>query len=404
MALVQGLFALVSRQAGKLLNTAFGWATMLLFGKVQKDRQLTLSVICLGSVVWIVVTLSVAFPRLGTFLLTFVPVPDWVDDSYIRLVMLVAALIVPAIVGLLSLRLATEENKDSAIKTILRGYPTTLALALTLIMLTVFAPILQLRVIARRWTTAHVPVMVEPPEYLEVVGQLERALGADGVNTRRERASWLVRFPTKILTLLAGRFVSGLVADQLTVLHADQLEVMLHPADLVISGKEETVSRARATVAETLTFSDANLTWTKEAMELEDRVRALWRNLHARRDGFSLQSAVQELKAVDQDVRAAKLPYEEWEVLNRAVAQADRTLLAMATGKLDRPTDLIESSDRIAAARVVPAPPSPAERVRARTAKLAGLLFLVWLGRKRPEGRQILSVGNVVNMARAAVR
>ena len=32
MALMQALIALLSRQAGRLLNMAFGWATMLLFG------------------------------------------------------------------------------------------------------------------------------------------------------------------------------------------------------------------------------------------------------------------------------------------------------------------------------------------------------------------------------------
>ena len=79
---------------------------MLLFGKVQKDRQLVLSIICLAQVVWIVVTLGVAFPRLGTFLFSVVPVPDWIDDSYVRLGMLVAAVLLPAVIGLLSLRLA----------------------------------------------------------------------------------------------------------------------------------------------------------------------------------------------------------------------------------------------------------------------------------------------------------
>ncbi len=63
MVLVQGLLALVTRQASKLLNTAFGWATMLLFGQVPQDRQLALSAITFGSVLWLTVLIGIAFPR-----------------------------------------------------------------------------------------------------------------------------------------------------------------------------------------------------------------------------------------------------------------------------------------------------------------------------------------------------
>ena len=65
MAIIQGLLALIARQASKLLNTAFGWATILLFGKVSEDRQIYLSVIALGSVAWLVVLLGLLISRVG---------------------------------------------------------------------------------------------------------------------------------------------------------------------------------------------------------------------------------------------------------------------------------------------------------------------------------------------------
>jgi hypothetical protein len=43
MALIQGLIAALLRSAGKILNTAFGWATMTLFGRVPQERQVYLS-------------------------------------------------------------------------------------------------------------------------------------------------------------------------------------------------------------------------------------------------------------------------------------------------------------------------------------------------------------------------
>src|SRR5919108_6359501 len=97
MAIVQALLAMVFRSAGKLLNTAFGWATMMLFGRVPQDRQIYLSLVSFGSVIWLLALVGIAFPKLGTFLLSFVPLPDWVDRKWVRLAMLAAALVIPPI-------------------------------------------------------------------------------------------------------------------------------------------------------------------------------------------------------------------------------------------------------------------------------------------------------------------
>ena len=40
--------------------------------------------------------LGIVFPSFATFLLAFVPLPDWVDRTWVRLAMLAAAAIVPA--------------------------------------------------------------------------------------------------------------------------------------------------------------------------------------------------------------------------------------------------------------------------------------------------------------------
>ena len=50
MAIIQAVMALATKSAGKLLNTVFGWATMMLFGKVPADRQIYLSVMAMSSV------------------------------------------------------------------------------------------------------------------------------------------------------------------------------------------------------------------------------------------------------------------------------------------------------------------------------------------------------------------
>src|SRR5258708_25089193 len=115
---------------GKILNTSFGWATILLFGKVSKSRQPYLLSISLGSVLWIMFVLGTIFPKFAAFVLTFVTLPDWIDDNWVRLAMLGAAVFLPAVIGILSLLMFESERRPQGImnriKAVLRGYPNTL--------------------------------------------------------------------------------------------------------------------------------------------------------------------------------------------------------------------------------------------------------------------------------------
>jgi hypothetical protein len=406
MVVVQGLVAMLTRQASKLLNTVFGWATMLLFGKVPQDKQLALSAISFGSVLWLVVLIGIAFPAVGVFLLSFVPIPRWVDQSWIRIAMVVAAVVIPLIVGLLARRIAraTGSKRGEGLGAILRGYPITLGLALTLIMLTLVAPLMQARQIIRRWSTTHVPVIVEPPEYLTVVSQVEKALGGEGMRTTPHRASWMIRVPTKVLTLLAGRAFASFVADQLTVLRGKDFEVMIHPADMVISGKEETATRVRVTIAERLIFSDANLTWTKEANEIEDQLTALWKEMRVRDAAFTTTLAPARLAAIQEQVHQTVLPYEEWEVIARSIARVDEAILAVAAGVVRQPAEVEEMNGEIAAARMRPENAAARERKVAAIVGAVGFGVLTLLGRKMPEARGALRPGNLLAIARMFIR
>jgi hypothetical protein len=348
MAIVQALLAFAFRSAGKVLNTAFGWATVMIFGKVPQDRQIYLSVIAFGSVGWIVAVLGIIFPSFATFLLAFVPLPDWVSRTWVRLTMLAAAIVIPLVVGFVSTRMLDPADRPKGaaplLTEILKGYPYTLALAITLVMMTVLAPIMKLRTIVKRWSTRHVPVIVESEDYLEVVADLEKALDAGGFQVERRPASAMLRFPTKVLTTLAGGAVDDLVADKLTSLESDRVEVLLHPSDVVISGKEKDAARANAIVAQQLAFSRAYMTWTKEANELEDRLRKIWVTLRqqARRPGVVEHNA-SRLAAVEHDLQKLELPYEEWEVLFREKLMVERALLQLKARLVDRPLEPTEA-------------------------------------------------------------
>src|SRR5438067_2335449 len=129
MAILQAIFLLLLRQLGRVLNTAFGWATSLLFGQVPKQRQSYLSAIALVSLVWLVAAIGVLMPRVGAYLLAFVTLPAWVPHPWIRLAMLAAACLLPAVNGGLSLLLREPQDRPADrygfLAAVLRGYPYT---------------------------------------------------------------------------------------------------------------------------------------------------------------------------------------------------------------------------------------------------------------------------------------
>lgn len=220
MAILQAVLALLFRSAGRLLNTAFGWATTMLFGKVPQDRQI----------------------------------------------------------------------------------------------------------------------------YLSVVADVEQALDRGGFEVERQQASWMLRLPTKVLTTLAGGAIDDLVADQLTVLRSDRLEVLLHPSDLVVNGAERDAARANAIIAEQLAFTPAYMTWSKEANEIEDRLRKIWITLRQQAERPGMHNRLAErLAAVEHDLRTLELSYEEWEVLFREKLMVERALLQVKADLVDRPLDLTEA-------------------------------------------------------------
>jgi hypothetical protein len=137
-----------------------------------------------------------------------------------------------------------------------------------------------------------------------------------------------------VLTTLAGGAVQDLVADDLTSLHGDSLELLLHPSDLVISGRELDAARARGILARELTYTPAYMTWDKEAMELEDRLRDVRRVLRTHADGRAdpdaLTYAEARLVETRRAIEDAKFPFDEWEVLFREQLLLERDLLRAA--------------------------------------------------------------------------
>ncbi len=324
MALFAPLLAFIGRQVGRIVQMAFGWATILLFGRVPQRKQLLLAGVALGSILWVVTLIGVLVPDVGAWLIAFVPAPDFIDEGLMRLVMLVLAILLPLAVGAGGLMLMdpTDRPKGMGGKAVqvLRGYPYAAVLSLVILFLLVVAPIFKLRTIIKRWEDAHIPIVIKPDGYDLVAGELEAAVDAAGLELTRARAPRVLEAPSRLLATVGGESVRRLVPDRIVMLRAEDLEVTIHPSDVAVAGSKQTVARARAAVADRLTRTEAYLTASEEAQEVEDVLRAL-------RNPDHREEALAALEAIDARLARLTVPYEEWEVLYRQRLQIERDLL-----------------------------------------------------------------------------
>src|SRR5690349_3994497 len=168
MAIIGSLFALLGRFVGRVLTTTLGWASLLLCGRIPQDRQIWLAVLTFGSLAWVALAIGIVVPSVGSFLLAALPVPSWVPEDLVRLVMLVGALVLPALIGGVTLLLQDPEDRPKGIdllKQVALGYALVPTLAVTLVVLAIAGTLGKLDSLVHRRQDAHVPLVVRPGRY-----------------------------------------------------------------------------------------------------------------------------------------------------------------------------------------------------------------------------------------------
>jgi len=323
VTIIGGLFSLLGRFAGQILNTTLGWATLLLFGKVPQSRQTLLLVIVFGSLVWVALVIGIAAPPVGTLLIASVPLSNEVDPNWIRIGMLTGALAVPVAIGLAAAFVsedATERNPRALISSGIRGYPFAITLTLILGLLAVVAIGRKMRSLSHRWEDSHIPMVVKPGAYDAVLADVEEALNDAELKVNPRDAGTLLSGPPKILDKIAGRGLGSLVPDRLMVLVGQDIEVLVYPSDLAISGTRDHVARARAALASRVSNAHAYLTTSAESQKVEDVLDKI------RDDGrrTAPEQTLAQLHRVDERLASLAVPYEEWQVLYRLRLQLER--------------------------------------------------------------------------------
>jgi hypothetical protein len=359
VAFLAGIFGVIGRFAGRVLTTTLGWASSLLFGRVPQSRQIVLALITFGSVIWAALVVGIVLPDVGAFLVAVVPAPDAIDRGWIRLAMLIGALIVPAVVGgttLFVLDPAARPRGRALAAQVLRGYPLCAALAITLVILALVGIVRFVHHRAIGWVDAHVPIVVHPGGYDRVVADLERALDDAGLAVERRPAPLPLAIPGRMLGRIAGPAIRALMPGRPIELVGKDLEIGLYPSDISIGGKKAIVARARAAIATGLTSTAASMTTSAEAQAVEAILERLTK---ARVAGAEPGSAVTDLAtagstlaAVDRQLASLDVPHDEWEILYRKRLQVERDLLAgRAPGSVATTDETTPLTDRVDASR-----------------------------------------------------
>lgn len=324
VAILAGIIGMLGRFAGQVLNTTLGWATLLLFGKVPQKRQTLLLVIVFGSLIWVALVVGVLVPPVGDLIVSAVPRPDFIPESWVRMGILAGAILLPLLIGLAALFVSAKRERSLVgnILTVLRGYPFAAVLTLVLVLLAIVGTWRKLRSLAHRWTDAHVPIVVMPGGYDAVLADLVAGLKQAGIEVAATDAGVLLSGPPKLLDLIAGRGLGELVPDRLMVLHGHDLEVLVYPSDIAISGTAALLARARAALAVRVSDAPAYLTTSAEAQHVEDQLRQI---RHAA-GSQSLDASLAALHRIDEQLASLTVDHDEWEVLYRERLQAEQEL------------------------------------------------------------------------------
>jgi len=312
MALIASFFALIGRFVGRVLTTTLGWASILLFGRVPQDRQVWLAVITFGSLAWVATVVGILVPDLGTVLLAAAPLPDWVPDDLIRIAMLATAVVLPAVLGGITLLLQDPEDRPKGrelAEQVVRGYLLVPALALSIAVLAVAGTIRKLDSLVHRRQDAHVAMVVRPGRYDALVDTLETTLRDGELVTARSAGPAVLTVPARLLARIAGRGIAALVPDRLIELRGPTVAIAVYPTDLAITGSKDAVPKARALVARDVPSHDAWFTTTKEAQKLEDRLAAL--------ETADPEVIRQELPELDRRLLNLTVDQDTFEVLYR---------------------------------------------------------------------------------------
>ncbi|MFL5278686.1 MAG: phage holin family protein [Myxococcales bacterium] len=328
MAILQALISLISRSAGKILNAAFGWAVLALFGRTTPKEQTVLSAVVAAAAAWPLLLVGVAFPKAMVFVVSFVPLSKSVPSGILRIVWIVLALVVPLIVGsVIAARAPKNALPESRLKRLLRGFQVTFALAAAFLLMLVIAPALKIVNAVKGRKDVRLPALVQEGAGKEFMSALVAALSLYAIEMRSAEPPWHLTAPATVLKKLGGRAFANFVGEDPQYRVSQDLQVNLNPNELLLRGKERALLRAQSVAQEVMAPRCIFSCMDARAQDLEQQIKRVWRVLAERpRDHRASAALIRRRDEIARELARSEVPFDEWQIVYRELLQLDRAL------------------------------------------------------------------------------
>ena len=333
MTILISVGGFIFRFAEGFLTTSLGWASNLMFGRVPRSHQIFVTLMLAGSLLWLFLLIAFLVPGVSGFFLQTTPHPNQIDQPLrplLGIAILVGLVVVPLIVGAAAYLVPADGERRRGLGIVgelLRGYLLVPVLLLLLVFLTVVGITRKVRSVTRRWSDVHIPIVVKPKGYDQLVTDLGLTLTAMDLPVVAEDAPRVLSFPAWLLSHVAGENVRKLRPDRLIELEGEDLRVGVYPSDIAISGPDPVRIRARAAILSRLATTAAYLTTSAESQAIEDRLHQIADRFRTT-TGAPAGEVAAALAAIDEVLLELEVPTDEWDILYRSRLQVERDALA----------------------------------------------------------------------------
>jgi hypothetical protein len=345
VAIISVLFSFIGKKIGTILQAIFGWSVTALFGRLPKKKQLAVTVALILSIAWPVFVIGSFFPAVAGWVLAILPLEKWVGPTVLRVVWIALAVISAPIVGML-VHWAAPAKKTTLPKAALNGYPLALGFFIAFITTAITVPIVKVVSILRGWAESHVYMQPRAGRYDSVLHELAEACVRAGLEPRIDAPPRRMTIATDVLKTLAKGAVSPIVAEHVKVVYAKGLEMYLYPSDLLIRGEDDVVARVRAMLTRTDVDRDAYLVGTEAGQTIQDELGRLLDVAHEHEEAhYSLgEMATRRLVEIWREANEAKLPFDEWVMIESIARRVERRLVVKHGGAPPMPLDSEEDA------------------------------------------------------------
>ncbi len=322
--------------AVQIFITIFGWATIIFFGKIPGNKSIYISIIALISMFWVILLIGIPFPLVTQIVLGYIPAVVRTNIVVIRIINGIGVFILPLIVGGIGLFLDTQAKRKGihVYKQFMMGYYYTLGFGVAMLVMILFAPIITIKRIIKRYSVSHTPIMIQEGRYRLVLDKIKDQLEKDEIHVEVRSIGLLYKIPMTILNNIADKLLDTFVSDGHKMLAGEDLEVYIYPTDIMIVGKEEIMQKARAIIATTLTFDSTYMTWSKESQQLEDQGYAVFQEFQTQER--SCQYYEERVKKILANLNGAALAYDEWQVIVRQLYMIENHILYCEISKQEK--------------------------------------------------------------------